>query len=228
MVEVSHSLYCSFYRFAQIILTQYSFLSSEGFANWMQNWAADLFYPQWSMWDQFTTGDMLSAMKWDALRSSHPIQVPIHHAEEVEQVFDAISYSKGACVVKMIRAVLGMNAFQKGLRNYLKKHAYGNTETFDLWKAWEDSSGVPVQEMMASWTEQKGFPLVTVTDEKWESDKVTFDLAQEWFLSDGEPLSAEDKEKKWCIPILTCTEEGKQQDMIFMREKTATVIHRKV
>ncbi|KAL7428645.1 hypothetical protein ACHAXM_001361 [Skeletonema potamos] len=196
---------------------------NEGFASWAENWAADVLYPQWSMWDQFTTGHMSSAMRLDALKSSHPIQVPIHHAEEVEEVFDAISYCKGGSVVKMIRAVLGMKAFQKGLGNYMKKHAYGNTETFDLWKAWEDSSGLPVQEMMASWTEQMGFPLVTVTDEKWESDKVTLTLAQEWFLSDGSPLSTEEKEKKWCVPILTCTEEGTQQDMIFMREKTATV-----
>ncbi len=196
---------------------------NEGFASWAENWAADHIYPQWNMWDQFTTGHLSAAMRLDALKSSHPIQVPIHHAEEVEEVFDAISYCKGGSVVKMIRAVLGMKAFQKGLGNYMKKHAYGNTETFDLWKAWEDSSGLPVQEMMASWTEQMGFPLVTVTDEKWENDKVTLTLAQEWFLSDGSPLSAGDKEKKWCIPIMTCTEEGNQQDMIFMREKTATV-----
>lgn len=121
-------------------------------------------------------------MRLDALKSSHPIQVPINHAEEVEEVFDAISYCKGGSVVKMIRAVLGIAKFQKGLANYMKKHAYGNTETFDLWKAWEESSGMPVQEMMASWTEQMGFPLVTVTGEKWENDKVTLTLEQEWFF----------------------------------------------
>ena len=196
---------------------------NEGFASWAENWAADVLYPNWAMWDQFTTGHLSAALRLDSLKSSHPIQVPIHHAEEVEEVFDAISYCKGGSVVKMIRAVLGMKAFQKGLGNYMKKHAYGNTETFDLWKAWEESSGLPVQEMMASWTEQMGFPLVTVTGEEWEDDKVTLTLEQEWFLSDGSPLSTEDKEKKWCIPILTCTQEGTQQDMIFMREKTATI-----
>ena len=196
---------------------------NEGFASWAENWAADVLFPGWSMWDQFSTGHLASAMRLDALKSSHPIQVPIRHAEEVEEVFDAISYCKGGSVVKMIRAVLGMKAFQKGLGAYMKKHAYGNTETTDLWKAWEESSGMPVQEMMASWTEQMGFPLVMVTDEKWEDDKVTLTLQQEWFLSDGCELSDEEKEKTWCIPILTCTSEGTQQDMIFMREKTATV-----
>eukprot|EP00581_Thalassiosira_minuscula_P004938 CAMPEP_0183743044 /NCGR_PEP_ID=MMETSP0737-20130205/65013_1 /TAXON_ID=385413 /ORGANISM="Thalassiosira miniscula, Strain CCMP1093" /LENGTH=925 /DNA_ID=CAMNT_0025978647 /DNA_START=599 /DNA_END=3376 /DNA_ORIENTATION=+ len=196
---------------------------NEGFASWAENWAADVIFPNWSMWDQFTTGHLSAAMRLDALKSSHPIQVPIRHAEEVEEVFDAISYCKGGSVVKMARAVLGMKAFQTGLGNYMKKHAYGNTETYDLWKAWEESSGMPVQEMMASWTSTMGFPLVTVTEEKWEDDKVTLTLEQEWFLSDGSPLSEEDKAKKWCIPLLTCTAEGTQQDMVFMREKTATI-----
>ncbi|KAL3801383.1 hypothetical protein HJC23_006993 [Cyclotella cryptica] len=196
---------------------------NEGFASWAENWAADVIFPQWSMWDQFTTGHLSSAMRLDALRSSHPIQVPIHRAEEVEEVFDAISYCKGGSVVKMIRAVLGMKAFQSGLGAYMKKHAYGNTETYDLWKAWEESSGLPVQEMMASWTEQMGFPIVTVIDEQWEDDKVTLQLEQFWFLSDGSELTDEEKEKNWCIPIITCTSEGTQHDMTFMREKTATV-----
>mmetsp|Transcript_42218 Transcript_42218/g.88662 ORF Transcript_42218/g.88662 Transcript_42218/m.88662 type:complete len:973 (-) Transcript_42218:176-3094(-) len=196
---------------------------NEGFASWAENWAADVVYPDWGMWDQFTTGHLSSAMRLDALKSSHPIQVPIRHAEEVEEVFDAISYCKGGSVVKMARAVLGMKAFQKGLGNYMKRHAYGNTETYDLWKAWEESSGMPVQEMMASWTSTMGFPLVTVTEEKWEKEQVTLTLEQEWFLSDGSPLSEEDKKKKWCIPILTCTAVGTQKDMIFMREKTATL-----
>lgn len=68
-----------------------------------------------------------------------------------------------------------------------------------------------------------GFPIVTVTDEKWEDDKVTLHLEQSWFLSDGSELTDEEKEKKWCIPIITCTSEGIQQDMTFMREKTATI-----
>jgi puromycin-sensitive aminopeptidase len=103
------------------------------------------------MWGQFVNDHLSRALKLDGLLSSHPIQVPIGHAEEVEQVFDAISYCKGGSVVRMICAVLGMPNFQKGLENYMKKHAYGNTETLDLWQAWEDVSGMPIQEMMASW-----------------------------------------------------------------------------
>jgi len=75
---------------------------NEGFASWAENWAADNIYPEWTMWDQFTTGHLSYAMKLDSLKSSHPIQVPIHRAEEVEEVFDGISYCKGGSVVRMI------------------------------------------------------------------------------------------------------------------------------
>jgi puromycin-sensitive aminopeptidase len=176
------------------------------------------------MWDQFTTDHLSSALRLDALKSSHPIQVPIHHAEEVEQVFDAISYCKGGSVVRMIRAVIGAPAFQTGLQAYMKKHAYGNTETFDLWSAWETSSGMPIKDLMASWTEQMGFPLVRVIKEEWKGDEVTLELDQVWFLSDGSELTPEEAEKKWAVPIITCTTEGQQKDMMLMRDKTATLM----
>jgi len=196
---------------------------NEGFASWCENFATDKLFPEYAMWDQFTTGHLSSAMRLDALKSSHPIQVPIHHAEEVEQVFDAISYCKGGSVVRMIKAVLGMKHFQTGLSNYMKKYAYGNTETVDLWSAWEEVSGMPVNEMMASWTEQMGFPLVKVVEEDWQSDKITFKLEQSWFLSDGSDLDAEGASKKWTIPMMTSTAEGAQADMTLIREQTASI-----
>ena len=121
------------------------------------------------MWDQFTTNAMSIARAKDALRSSHPIQVsvvaahvcewcassswprftrilrflqvPIAHAEEVEEVFDAISYYKGACVVRMVFAVVGEEHFREGLRRYFQKYGYGNTVTTELWDAWSEVSG---------------------------------------------------------------------------------------
>lgn len=105
----------------------------------------------------------------------------------------------------------------------MKKHAYGNTGTVDLWQAWEVSSGLPVQELMASWTEQMGFPMLKVTKETWEDDKVTLELEQMWFLTDGAELTAEEAERKWTVPVITCTEDGIQEDIVYMRVKTASV-----
>jgi puromycin-sensitive aminopeptidase len=196
---------------------------NEGFASWAENYAAHEVYPDYEMWEQFVVDHLSRALKLDGLLSSHPIQVPINHAEEVEQVFDAISYCKGGSVVRMIKAVLGMKDFQKGLGNYMKKFAYGNTETLDLWESWQEVSGMPIPEMMASWTEQMGFPLLKVVKEDWQDDKVVLELEQSWFLADGSDIPADGKDKLWTIPILTCSSAGTQEDMVLMREKTATV-----
>ena len=196
---------------------------NEGFASWCENWATNEMYPDFKMWDQFTTGALAAALRLDSLRSSHPIQVPIHDAKEVEQVFDAISYCKGASVIRMIKAVLGIDSFRTGLVKYMQKYAYGNTETLDLWNAWEEVSGMPVAEMMTSWTEQMGFPLVKVVGEEWKDDSVTLQLEQVWFLADGSELDEEGLAKHWTIPVMTCNETGTQDNITLMRKKTASL-----
>merc|ERR1740124_2054073 len=77
---------------------------------------------------------------------------------------------------------------------------------------------------MASWTEQMGFPALRVVGEEWGEKKVKLTLEQSWFLSDGsEYENEEEKGKRWCIPIMTCTEAGVQADTAFLREKTMTI-----
>jgi puromycin-sensitive aminopeptidase len=153
----------------------------------------------------FVTSDTMgAALRLDSLRSSHPIQVPIKHAEEVEQVFDAISYCKGSSVVRMAEGVLGDDLFREGLRLYMKTHAYGNTRTDDLWAAWSKVSGIDVGALMASWTNQMGYPYLKVVGEVWGEGSVEITLEQGWFLSDGSTTEA-DASKTWRIPLLFTT-----------------------
>lgn len=186
---------------------------NEGFASWCENYMADLIYPDFAMWDQFTSDSQAAAMRLDSLRSSHPIQVPIHRAEEVEEVFDAISYCKGASVIKMAHAYLGAEAFRTGLCAYMQQHKYSNTETTDLWAAWSAASGRKVDELMASWTEQMGYPLVTV--KSFNGSEV--ELEQSWFLADGSEVKKEE-EKLWKIPLIC-----KGQAPILMEAKTQKI-----
>jgi len=156
------------------------------------------------MWEQFVNDDQASALRLDSLRSSHPIQVPIGHAEEVEEVFDMISYSKGGSVIRQLHAVLGASDFQKGLQNYMKKHQYSNTVTSDLWGAWEEVSGKPIQSTMASWTEQMGYPVVTVKSHNYAAGKLTLTLNQQWFLADGSKIEPAEA-KIWAVPVIVGT-----------------------
>jgi puromycin-sensitive aminopeptidase len=114
---------------------------NEGFATWMETGITGSLHPEWSMWEQFITDMQGAALSLDAKRSSHPVQVPIRDAAEVEQVFDAISYCKGGAIVRMAHAVVGEQAFFGGLREYMAQFKYGNATTGDLWAAWAKACG---------------------------------------------------------------------------------------
>jgi aminopeptidase 2 len=114
---------------------------NEGFATWMSWYSCDVFYPDWKVWEGYVTDNLAGALSLDSLRSSHPIEVPVKRADEINQIFDAISYSKGSSVIRMISKYVGEETFMEGIRRYLKKHAYGNTETGDLWAALSEWQG---------------------------------------------------------------------------------------
>eukprot|EP01062_Namystynia_karyoxenos_P059363 TRINITY_DN507_c0_g1_i3.p1 TRINITY_DN507_c0_g1~~TRINITY_DN507_c0_g1_i3.p1 ORF type:complete len:912 (+),score=335.98 TRINITY_DN507_c0_g1_i3:86-2737(+) len=192
---------------------------NEGFASYVQEMAADHIHPEWNQWEDFVCSAQTFALDQDALRSSHPIQVPMSTAEQVEEVFDAISYYKGASVVRMIHAVVGAEDFQKGLRLYFQRHQYGNTETTDLWAAWQEASGKPIPDMMQCWTEQMGYPLLTVSGDP-ASGKVK--ISQNYFVADGS-VQPGDEEKQWIVPVFIGNNQSRQQVQMTGREITVDV-----
>jgi puromycin-sensitive aminopeptidase len=133
---------------------------NESFASWMSWLAIDHLFPEWKVWTQFIVDEQGLAMKLDALEHTHPIEVEVRHPDEIRTIFDAISYEKGASTLLMLHDYLGANDFRDGLRLYLKRHAYGNTDTVDLWAAWEEVSGKPVRKFMSAWTTRSGYPIV--------------------------------------------------------------------
>lgn len=133
---------------------------NESFASWMSYLAVDELFPDWKVWTQFIVDEQSLAFKLDALENTHPIEVEVKHPDEIRTIFDAISYEKGASVLLMLHDYLGADAFRNGLRVYLKRHAYSNTDTVDLWNALEEVSGKPVREFMTAWTSQSGYPIV--------------------------------------------------------------------
>jgi len=163
---------------------------NEGFATWMSWYSCNIFYPEWKVWQGYVTDNLQSALGLDSLRSSHPIEVPVKRADEVNQIFDAISYSKGSCVLRMISTYLGEDVFMEGIRQYLKKHAYGNTQTGDLWAALSAASGKDVSKTMDIWTKNVGYPVITVTE---NDDKKTINVKQNRFLRTADVKPEEDQ-----------------------------------
>lgn len=167
---------------------------NESFASWMSWLAVDHLFPEWKVWTQFIVDEQGLALKLDALEHTHPIEVEVKHPDEIRTIFDAISYEKGASALLMLHDYLGDADFRDGLRLYLKRHAYSNTDTVDLWKAWEEVSGKPVTKFMSAWTTQSGYPIVQAN--------IAGDnpgLKQERFYLNP---AADKKEATWPIPLL--------------------------
>jgi puromycin-sensitive aminopeptidase len=170
---------------------------NEGFATWIEYLCVDKCFPDWKIWTQFVYQDMARAYALDALLSSHPIEVPVGHPDEVDEIFDEISYSKGSTVIRMLHGYLGEEAVKRGLNIYLNKHQYSNTITEDLWAALQESSGKPVPQMMDTWTKQMGYPVITVRDTDTPGK---FHLVQTRFLA-SEVASGDNAAALWFVPI---------------------------
>lgn len=169
---------------------------NEGFASYIEYLAVDKLFPKWDIWTQFSTHDLGVALRLDALATTHPIEVEVHHPDEIGEIFDEVSYSKGASIIRMLAEYLGEKNFRDGLRHYLKKHSYKNTETIHLWQAFEKVAKKPVTKMMHNWTSKPGYPVVRA---ETKDGKIQF--SQKRFFSS--PISArKSKDKtKWEIPI---------------------------
>ena len=139
------------------------------------------------------------AMKMDALKNSHPIEVEVTDSGSINEIFDAISYCKGASIIRMLADYVGEKAFKEGLHNYLTAFQYKNAKTEDLWKHLSSSSNKPIHEIMSQWTKVKGFPVLKV-EKKGASE---LEYTQTVFLSSGE----EEKDSPvWPIPLSISTD----------------------
>ncbi len=169
---------------------------NEGFASYIEYLAVNKLFPEWDIWTQFCTNDLGVALRLDSLANTHPIEIPVHHPDEIGEIFDEVSYSKGASVIRMLAGYLGERDFRDGLRYYLKKHSYKNTETVHLWQAFEKVSGKPVTRMMHNWTSKPGYPVVKA---EIRQNKLIF--SQKRFFSS--PISAKKIKDRtlWQIPL---------------------------
>lgn len=173
---------------------------NEGFATFMQFLATDHFLPEYSVWKHFVSNQYSKGLKLDGLNNSHPVEVTINRPSEIDEVFDNISYFKGASIIAMLHNYIGDTAFRDGMSKYLNKFCYKNAVTQDLWNSLESSSCKPVKDIMSSWTKQKGFPIIEVTRSQKDSTNCIIKLSQKKFSSDGK-LTENEKTYKWMIPI---------------------------
>ena len=136
---------------------------NEAFATQMQYLCADAFRPQWRLWGEFAR-DREFGLEIDALHTTRSIEFPVSSPADATGMLDAITYLKGATVLRMLEEFLGADVYRAGVRRYLEDHEYANAVTADLWRAFEAASGEPVAEVMGTWILQGGHPVVTAAN----------------------------------------------------------------
>ncbi|MEN8238452.1 MAG: M1 family metallopeptidase [Actinomycetota bacterium] len=175
---------------------------NEAFATFAEIKCVDAFEPAWDRWLSFAAS-RASSQETDALAATRPIEIEVASPEEANAMFDVLTYEKGSSVLRMLEQYLGEESFRAGVTRYLKTHAYGNTETGDLWAALEAESGEPVGEIMDTWIFQGGYPRISVahTDSGVSLSQQPFRL-----IGDGEG--------SWKVPVLYRTPGGTGRTLV--------------
>ncbi len=181
---------------------------NESFATFMGHKTVDAAYPQWRIWEDFVRTQTAGAMGRDGLRSTHPIEARVRDPAEIEELFDEISYGKGASILRMIEAYIGPDKFQEGVRDYLNEFRYSNASGRDLWNHLQKASGTEVSRIMEEWISKPGFPVVTVS---WSGGELV--LEQERFL-----LAGGIEKRTWPVPV-TMSVDGKTQRVLLDKER---------
>jgi aminopeptidase N len=209
---------------------------NEGFATWMALKPSQALHPEWKAnlgAVQATNG----ALQFDALKNTHPIRVKAETPQEINELFDSISYEKAAAVLRMIESYVSPDVFRRGVNSYLRKFAYNNATAEDFWDAITLASGRPVDKIMPTFINQPGEPLVTVkTDcitpppEKVSTrkgrrsrrsiqphPKTLVTVSQQRFFAD--PGAAPQSSEVWMIPVCFKSSDGKPFCQIFSQRQ---------
>lgn len=170
---------------------------NEGFASWMEGRMTARLHPEWNTaLNAVRSRD--HAMRRDSVATTHPVVQHVETVEQASQAFDEITYSKGEAVIRMLEAYVGEDAWRRGVRAYMREHAYGNTVSNDLWRQIERAAGKPVTAIAHDFTLQPGVPLIRVAEPVCKDGRSTVALAQGEFSRD----QPERKPLSWRVPVI--------------------------
>lgn len=173
---------------------------NEGFASWMEGRMTRKLHPEWNSELQAVHGRE-GAMERDAVATTHPVVQRIDTVEQASQAFDTITYQKGQAVITMLENYVGETAWRQGVRAYMKKHAYQNTVSDDLWTQIEKAARKPIKAIAHDFTLQPGVPMLRVLDASCKAGNTEVTVEQGEYTRDRpnkQPL-------RWRVPVVAQT-----------------------
>ncbi|XP_027694270.1 leucyl-cystinyl aminopeptidase [Vombatus ursinus] len=183
---------------------------NEGFATFMEYFSLSKNFTQLASYEDFLNA-RFKTMKKDSLNSSHSTSSSVQSSEQIEEMFDSLSYFKGASLLLMLKSFLKEDVFQHCVILYLHNHSYASIQSDDLWNSFNEitKENLDVKTMMKTWTLQPGFPLVTVQ----RKGKQILVQQERFFLSaTNSGIHPLDSSHLWHIPLSYITSDYKPQE----------------
>jgi aminopeptidase N len=179
---------------------------NEGFASWMERKPVMAWHPEWHVEeDEAVSAQQVIGV--DSLSAARAIHGDPRTSAEIKEMFDGITYQKGAAVLGMLESYVGPEVFRKGVNAYLQAHANGNATSADFWQAMAKVSGKPVDKIMPTFVMQPGVPLLTVSSEACHVDYIPLQVEQERFYLSPPSDSVSQAGQQWQIPVCTKTQK---------------------
>ena len=191
---------------------------NEGFATWMANKPLAEWHPDWNVPVDAALENQ-EALDVDSLKTTRAVHAAVTTPAEIDEAFDAIAYQKGAAILRMIEGYVGAEAFRDGVNAYLAAHAYGNARAADFWTAIATNAGRPVDQIMPTFVNQPGVPLVTVRL-TCAGGRAHADVTQSRFLI--EPHATEPS-PAWKIPACAKAAGGESPACLIIDKREQTL-----
>ncbi|MCS7123620.1 MAG: M1 family metallopeptidase [Candidatus Aenigmarchaeota archaeon] len=139
---------------------------NESFATYMAYKALETLYPSLNIDEYFVFRETWEALIRDSLKNTHPIKVEVKNINEMEEIFDEISYNKGGSVLRMVEDFIGKENFRNAIKNFLNDFAYKNANSDELFNYFEKYSNKEVKRIIESWIKKDGCPFLEVKSKK--------------------------------------------------------------
>ncbi len=171
---------------------------NEAFASWMASKITQQLYPELEYNLVLPQNQVMTS---DARLSTKPIRKPIKTEADIMDGL-GLAYSKGSAVLTMVEQWIGEEAFKKGIRQYMQDFKWRNAEAADLWDSLGKASGKDVKSVLKSFTEQSGYPLLSL---QLEGKKLT--IQQRRFSNANVQAPAQ----LWSLPVSIRYGKGNKQ-----------------
>jgi aminopeptidase N len=167
---------------------------NEGFATWMENKPVAAWHPEWHIPQDVAAG-LNGTLDYDSQKITRAIRAKADTPDEINQMFDGISYGKAAAVLLMTEQYEGPETFRKGVHNYLEAHMFGNSTAEDFWSAQAEVSHLPVDKILSSYVAQPGAPVLVFSQPSNGSVQVS---QSRFYLN---PQINAENQQTWTIPV---------------------------